>query len=287
VTRKLAVAGAALAALAVAGCTTVSTAPDQEAVKYGYGWTESGKPKGCTDPSHKERHTGHGLGDRYYYYPAGQRTFDFTGGKEADSAPFGTVSKDNVQVSFAGVVTFQLDTNCDTLRKFHEQIGLKFSAFMDDDDTTSDGWTRMVNIYIGQPLHRALATEASKNGYRDLYNNDAIKQQVEAALNTDLAAQVQSLAGGTYFGHFALKLQRPTIPEDNQKALAAEQVAVAQNNAQKAKNVQINTEIESIRALVKVLGPNGYILYKAIQDGKVTVMPIPMGNPLSIPVPTR
>jgi uncharacterized membrane protein affecting hemolysin expression len=70
-------------------------------------------------------------------------------------------------------------------------------------------------------------------------------------------------------------------------ALAAEQVAVAQNNAQKAKNVQINTEIESIRALVKVLGPNGYILYKAIQDGEITVMPIPMGNPLSIPVPTR
>ena len=285
--RRLALPIAAFAVLAVAGCTTVSTAPDQEAVKYGYGWTESGKFKGCADPSHKERHSGSGLGDRYYYYPAGQRTFDFTGGKEADSAPFGTVSKDNVQVSFAGVVTFELDTNCDVLKRFHEQIGLKFSAFMDADDTTSDGWTRMVNIYIGQPLHRALATEASKNGYRDLYNNDAIKQQVEAALNDDLAAQVQALAGGAYFGHFALKLQRPTIPDANQQALAAEQVAVAQNNAQKAKNVQINTEIESIKALVRVLGPQGYILYKAIQDGKIAVLPVPVGSPLALPVPTR
>ncbi len=254
--RRLALPIAAFAVLAVAGCTTVSTAPDQEAVKYGYGWTESGKFKGCADPSHKERHSGTGLGDRYYYYPAGQRTFDFTGGKEAYSAPFGTVSKDNVQVSFAGVVTFQLDTNCDVLKRFHEQIGLKFSAFMDADDTTSDGWTRMVNIYIGQPLHRALA-------------------------------KVQALAGGAYFGHFALKLQRPTIPDANQQALAAEQVAVAQNNAQKAKNVQINTEIESIKALVKVLGPQGYILYKAIQDGKIAVLPVPVGSPLALPVPTR
>lgn len=40
-------------------------------------------------------------------------------------------------------------------------------------------------------------------------------------------------------------------------------------------------------SLVKVLGSNGYILYKAIQDGKITVLPVPMGNPLSLPVATR
>lgn len=267
------------------GCTTVSTAPDQDAVKYGYGWTESGVFKGCTPPSSKERHSGHGLGDRYYYYPAGQRTFDFTGGRDAESGSYGVVSRDNVQVGFTGVVTFSLDTDCDVLRHFHEQIGLKYGAYMDPDDTTSSGWDHMVSVYIGQPLHRSLATEAGRFGYRALYNDDAVKRQVEAALNRDLEAQVRSLAGGAYFRGFSLTLQRPTIPDANRDALAAEQVAVAQNSAQKAVNAKVGTELSSIRELVRVLGPGGYILYKAIQDGKITVVPVPLGGNINVAVP--
>lgn len=273
-------------ALAVAGCTTVHTAPDQDAVKYGYGWTESGKWKGCVGPSAIERHGWSGLGDKYYY-PAGQRTFDFTGGPNADSPPLTAVSNNNIEVTFAGVTSFNLDVDCKVLTAFHEKIGLKYQAYMDSDGTLSDGWRRMLNLYVGQQLHRSLGTEAAGFGYEELYNNNGVKQKIEKDLSQVIADQVNTFSGGTYFQNFSLVLQKPEIPDANKAALAAKQVSIAQNDAQKAKNATIQTELNSIRALVKVLGPDGYILYKAIQDGRITVMPIPMGSPLALPVPTR
>ena len=42
--------------------------------------------------------------------------------------------------------------------------------------------------------------------------------------------------------------------------------------------MQVQSELQSIKALVAVLGPDGYVAYQAIKDGKISVIPIPQGS---------
>ena len=51
-----------------------------------------------------------------------------------------------------------------------------------------------------------------------------------------------------------------------------------QNKAQQERNVQVKSELESIKALVAVLGPDGYNTYQAIKDGRIQVVTIPQGS---------
>jgi hypothetical protein len=90
-------------------------------------------------------------------------------------------------------------------------------------------------------------------------------------------------AGADYFTQFHLTLQKPDLPQGIVDALNSQQQAAAQNAAQAQLNQKVNTELDSIRALVSVLGPQGYLTYKAIQEGKVTVVPIPQGSNVQVP----
>jgi hypothetical protein len=74
------------------------------------------------------------------------------------------VSKDNQELTITGGLTFHLDTSCDdnggALRAFHEEIGLKFQPVLDDAGKTTGTGLKMLRFYIGQPLAKALTTEA-------------------------------------------------------------------------------------------------------------------------------
>ena len=84
--------------------------------------------------------------------------------------------------------------------------------------------------------------------------------------------------GGAYFDGFAPTIQKPELPQDLSDSLRAAQVAVQQNKAQQERNVQVQSELESIKALVAVLGPDGYNTYQAIKDGRIQVVTIPQGS---------
>jgi hypothetical protein len=221
---------AAFAAVGLAGCSSMSTNPDEVGLVYNAGPLSNTQFDVCVQPGNKEWD---GPSDKHIAYPAGQRTYRFDADKGADRGAFGINTKDPIELQVSGVVAFELNTDCEVLQQFHEKIGNKYTPAVDDSKTTGE-WRDFLNDYLGVALKRALTDATQNTGWAPLYTDT--------------------------------------------KAIRQTQVAVQENKAQTEKNAKINTELESIRELVKVLGPDGYNTYKAIEAGKITVMPIPQGS---------
>lgn len=275
----LAASAVLVAAVSASGCS-VSVPPDRTGLEYNAGPLSSTEFDDCGDGR-----IWHGPGDKVFTYPIGQRTYRF--GEDGDTDTMKVVSKDNLELTVEGVATFSLNGACKTLRKFHEEIGLKYEAYEDD------GWAEMLGVYIGAPLDRALDQVSKKYKWIDLYSNPEVKKSWEEEVGTAVAAQVNATAGDNYFcspaytdkgecGAFLLTLQQPTPPENVRTSLAAAQQAVQDDQTQTNRNKQIQTELKALRDLVKVLGPNGAILYQAIKDGWVKVVPVPAGGNINI-----
>ncbi|GGK72003.1 hypothetical protein Ppa06_30200 [Planomonospora parontospora subsp. parontospora] len=287
----LAVGALVVLGAVLSGCSRVSTRPDEIVLHYAGGTFEAIKFERCINPSSGA--TMLGPGDTAYSYPFGQRTFDFSGAEDAESQPLSVVSKDNVEMKVSGVATFTLNTDCRTLRQFHEKIGLKFRAYFEEEGESSDGWRRMLGIYMRVPLDRALDAASQEFEWRGLFNDPKVKQQWEARVGQLAREFIKEAAGAGYFcgqnyagsgecGDISLTIQKPEPPENLVAALSAEQAAKAENAAQAQRNAKVRTEIESIKDLVKVLGPNGAVLWQAIQKGQVTVVPVPQGSDLDL-----
>ncbi|MDR7273853.1 SPFH domain-containing protein [Catenuloplanes atrovinosus] len=289
------IAAAAVIMPVLAGCSTVSTESDQVALHYDAGAFSSTTFQECVTQNNR---TWDGPGEKYYKYPAGQRNFDFTGSDDAESAPYTVVSRDNQELTVSGGLTFHLDTSCDPdggmLREFHEEIGLKFQPTMDGDGQTTDRWLEMLRFYIGQPLNKALATEAQKYDWLALYNDPATRAQFETAINANLGNAVMATTGGkAYFLQFNLTLQKPTPRKELVDGLAAVQVAITERQAVKEQNATVDEKLKQIEKLVAVLGPDGYVLYDAMQrcltgeapKGCPQFLALPQGGSVDVPAP--
>ncbi len=188
-----------------------------------------------------------------------------------------------VPLTTAGVITFTMNTDCEVLQKFHESIGIKYGA---DKEGVKD-WSGLLATYMRQPLERAIADATQGLDWKVLYTDPAVKAQWEARVKELLPQYVAQTAGGDYFGNFAVTIQKPDLPENLATAITATQEAIQQNEAQKERNAQVATELESIRALVAILGPDGYNTYQAIKDGRLTVVPIPQGGAINVTPPAQ
>lgn len=230
-----------LAVIALAGCTRVSTEPDQTAIHYEGGPLSSKKYASVVAPSHRDTF---GPGDSIYLYPTGQRSFDATGGPGAEHAPYTSSSKDSVELATPLSVTFELKTDAPTLRKFHELIGIKYQAFYDEGtkDATgiSTGWGNVLNFYIGQSIDqtvdRVLATYEWRSAYGDASVRNAIQAAIQQELPTAVSAKMQATDVGGFFQNFAVQVQRP-VPTNTDllKNIADQQNNVAAAQAAKAK----------------------------------------------------
>lgn len=272
--------GAIVLALVATACGTVGkTAPDQIAIHYSDGMWENQEFKDCLQPSKRERT---GMGDVYYYYPANQRFLDATGGPNKDFDPITVVSKDNVELRIPITVNFFLKTeDCNVLRTFHEQVGRRFEAWMGEGDTkTSDGWKRMLDVIIRQPLDTTLDRIAQGYNWRDLYNDPQAKTEIERQVNEQIATLVKRQTNNEeFFRNWSALVQKPTpVNQDLANAIAAEQNSVADARAREAKaradraaaEAQVavaRAEAAKERELIKVLGLEGYLRLKAIQAG--------------------
>jgi len=291
--KKFLLAAAVAAVLGTGtGCASVNTEPDETAVVYYGAMGSATKFEKCIGPSKRESVS---ISDNSWTYAAGQRTFDFSGAEGAESKPLEVVSKDNVTMKVPGVATFALNTECKTLRQFHDRIGRKFSSFFYGTglDYSEDGWNRMLSIYMRVPLDRALDAASQEFEWRKLFNDPTTKQAWEKRVGELARGYIQETARGQFFcqpsyagagdcGDIVLTIQKPEPPANLAQALAAEQVAKTQNAAQEQINAKVRTEIESIKDLTRVLGPNGAVLWQAIQKGQVSVVPVPSDTNLTI-----
>lgn len=263
--------------LGISGCSSVSTAPDQVALHYEGGSFSSKKFKNCVDPSTKDWN---GPGDMHYTYPASQRNFVFSKSGDADGPVIEFVTRDGIEMKVEGVTNFLLDTRCETLREFHELIGNRYAAYMDG-DTSSEGWLRMLNVYIYRPLDTAIDRAAQGYTYQELYLDPSKKAAWEKDVVDALPALVDRQTDGEedFFKNFAVTLQKPEPPASIKQALVDQQAQVAKANAAKAKadaevaQAQAETQVAQERAKQREAEIAGYgnidayLKAKAIERG--------------------
>jgi hypothetical protein len=256
--------------------TTVSTGPDQVALHYSDGAFTPRRFKECVPASTR---AWDGPGDKHFSYPSSQRNYVFGEGGDRDVVTF--VTKDGIEMSVDGVAAFMLNTDCQTLRKFHDLIGNRYAAYMDSTDGNgSDGWLRMLGVYISKPLETAIDRAGQNYTYVDLYMDPGVKAKWEQ----DVLEQLPDLVGRQidgdeqFFTNFAITLQKPTPPEQVRAALVAQQEAVAAPRPRRprrqaqVKAAQAQVEVEKAEAAkiaerIKVLGREGYLKQYAIDHG--------------------
>jgi regulator of protease activity HflC (stomatin/prohibitin superfamily) len=242
------VVGAVVAAvvLLVAGSasfTSISTAPDQVGLTYNAGPLQSKRFDGCVGVSTRQFD---GPFDQHFAYPASQRNFAFSGAPGDDSPPITIVSKDGIELTVGGVANFLLNTDCEVLRKFHELIGNRYAAYMEDGET-SDGWRRMLGVYLGNPLNTAMDRAAQKYTWRELYNDPATKAAWEGEVLDSLPGLVDRQTDGEedFFQSFALTIQKPDPPQALKDAVTNEQTQVANARAREAQALADRTAAEA------------------------------------------
>ena len=270
--RFLTALAAVLGLVVVAGCSSVNTQADEQALHYKGGALSSASFENCVPASTRNYD---GPGDSHYVYPLGQRTYAF-GASDADTGPISVVSNDNVSMQVSGVTTFNLTNDCDMLRKFHEQIGNKFNADMVG-GSTPEGWNRMLGQYMKQPLEKALDAASKNYGYRELYTNPDVKEEWETSVSDLTKRYMLEQTGENYFQNINLTIQAPEPPENIKTALEAEQEAVAQNEAQEQRNATARTQYHSFTDCKKVLSESNCVLLNLAREGHVPIVPVPQG----------
>jgi hypothetical protein len=262
------------AALAVTACSVTNVEPDEAGIVYDAGMFSSTTFQECLKPSTRDVS---GPGDEGYRYPNGQRTFDFTGGQGSEGKPITSVSKDGQVMTMSGGLTFYFSADdCKKLRTFHENIGKKYAAH------ESAGWSRMLQFYIGNSVERAMDEATLRYSWRDLYSDSAQKALWEQDMAKLTNQYVAGLTQGQYFERLQFIIRQPEPPETIVDAQTETQAAQERQKAQEAENTRALTELKSLKELAKVLGPQGAILYKAIQDGKISIVPVPTGSAVNI-----
>lgn len=273
--RKL--AALPVAAVVLAGCA--ATEPDQAGLQYGAGPIEATKFAACVEPGQREQL---GIFDNFYAYPAGTRTYTFD--DPGDRAVVDVADKDGQPLTVAGILTFSLTGDCEALQKFHERIGLKYGA----SEKGVAQWGDLLDDYLGQPLRSAMRDAAADYTWRELYSDAAKRTEWENAVKELLPEYVADLAQGAYFTGFTLLVQTPQPGGGLLRQIEEQNTQAERLNTIEAQKTAQAAEIEQMRQLVELLGPDGYVLYRNQlnceqgAEGCIPFLPIPQGASINV-----
>lgn len=257
-------------------CSSVSTEADEVALHYSGGVFSSKKFQNCVPSSDREFD---GPGNAHYVYPAGQRTFSFTGKSGSEAEPIAVTTKDGQEVLVPGFVTFTLKTDCDTLRDFHETIGMKYKAYKD-----GGGWDSFLNDYIYTPLDSAMnKASLEADGWYSLYSDSGVQAGFEESVKSSLPEEVTKALGEDFISISAVQISKPTVGDGLKSGLAAKEEARLQNEAQKEKNVIARTKYDSLKDCRNAgLSEATCVMVYLAESGSIPFYPIPSGGDLNV-----
>lgn len=276
---------AALAVPLLAGCGTYAhTEPDSVAVhERGYHVfpTDKTLDDNCVPTAKTQRL---GYGDKAYYYPAGERSWKFGEGQGVDRGPIEVPTSDNQVAKVYGTLKFFLNTDCGTLNAFHQRIGRKVwgptQAYVNDGDYR--GWAAMLGTVIDDPLESGFGAEVPAYPTLDLWKDKAKRDELEAAVEEILPAEIKRQSGGAFFRDFTLTVNRVVPPQGTIDALQREANAKSLKAAQVAENETAATRYEQITACVtEIKDLEACTFIYAVDSGKVAAV-VPPGSAVSL-----
>lgn len=283
----------AVAASALAACSTVSTGSSELALQYGGGSWDSANFVACFGGGVKD--TTRSPSDSYKYYPTGQRDLSFGDDRSLDSAALTSTTKDAQEIKVTGTVKFTMNLSCTpfkdptgkswpggTAQYFHEIYGDKDHAYNDEGSKpVGEGWSKMLRQYMGFAVDREVDDNALNFTLADLNTDRAKKDSWEDEVRKGLPATLKSMTGGVeVFRINDVLLQRPGVRPEIADANAEKQAAQIRADA---------VEVDKTAAANFPGGIAGYQAYQqqqavneAIKSGKVKVIPIPQGSPVIV-----
>lgn len=283
---------------ALTACSYVTTGASEVSLQYEGGMFEGRNFYACYDGGTREPLD---WGDESYYYPTGGRDFTFSGAKTADTAPLTAVSKDSQQLRVTGTVKFSLTLSCTeftdpdgktwsggTTQYLHEKFGTKDPTKpvynVEGNSSYGEGWRNFLEQYVGFAVDRIVDDQALGYDMRQLRVDQAARASWEADVKTKLPGMLKKLTGGvSLFRVTEVILQQPEVRKE---------VADAEAQREAARITADAAEIDKQAAQNWPGGIEAYLEYKrqqavnkAIESGKVQVLPVPDGSPIIVQPP--
>lgn len=254
----------------------------------------------CQDPETTEQY----WNVKEFDYPTRQISFEASDAKDAERPPYVVVSKASApaEMKIPITVTFDLTEDCEQLKQFHREFGVKYLP-QDEDKVIvdkNDGWVNLLNYVIGQPLEQTLIPISQGYEWRQIWNDEKVRTEYVAALQENLPKEAKARTNGKeYFTHFRVTVGKPDPVDSGLKqaivneqnaianARATEAQGVAEANARKAKAdadviaAQAETKVAEQEAATRAAQIKGYpdveswLKAQAIEKG-ITPWPSPI-----------
>ena len=231
--------------------SSVNTGSNITALQIGGGPIEDSKIKRCIPAGTHENFNS--PGDKYVYYPLSERDWDATGQRGADSDPMRSVSSDNVEMQVPIVVRFSMVTDCPTLKTWYNEHGQRYGASLTEDGDITSGWDLALRKLVADPLDAQLDRIVQRFPWRQVWNDPAIKAEIEEQVSDQMETLVDRQARGHYFEGFTVLVKKPSPIDkelvasinESQKLLAVSEQAIARAKADVAR---ADAEVKVARA---------------------------------------
>jgi hypothetical protein len=225
-----------IAATLVLGGCGYNIPPDMVALRVGAGPFEPKKIKECIPPT--DRKLFFETNDSYHHFPTSEREWDATGKKGSDSAPFTSVTKDNVVMQIPVTVRFTIKTECEDLKKFYAKYVRRYGAEFKSNGEYNEQWETLLRKLVGDPADQTLDRIVQNYEWRKVWNDPktkvAIEREFNKALSSPKSLMVQT-AKDSYFDGISVLVGTPQPDRQELKdAVALEQQAVADAKSKEA-----------------------------------------------------
>ncbi|GAA2624416.1 SPFH domain-containing protein [Actinomadura fulvescens] len=222
-----------------------------------------------------------GLYSKVHKYPAQQRFYTITSKasqQEREGVDVVTVpSSDGVNMGIEGTLYFTLNLDHQTLKSFDDKFGTRKFRGVDGDSYFAwegdKGWSAFLNQIVRPVIDNDLRSQINSFRCAELVSSCALVQntaaadplkppagggqaqsnnaniaKVQHAINTSLAADLESTLGGKFVTNLHFNLVRVTLPEKVQDAVDRAQAAFAQVSEAQARVATAKAEAAANKA---------------------------------------